>query len=116
MRALLDDLTEAGAEITLLYRIRRREDAVFRTELDEVSRRYGVRVVYLEGGRARPGSWLPERFVQVSDVAGLQVLVPDVAGREVFLCGPPPWMSAVRATLRDAGVGADHIHAEEFAW
>jgi predicted ferric reductase len=116
MRALLDDLTEAGAEITLLYRIRRREDAVFRTELDEVSRRYGVRVVYLEGGRARPGSWLPERFAQVSDVAGLQGLVPDVAGREVFLCGPQPWMSAVRATLRDAGVDTDHIHAEEFAW
>jgi len=59
---------------------------------------------------------LPAPFAEVSDGAGVRWLVPDVAGHEVFLCGPPPWMSAVRAALRDAGVGADHIHAEEFAW
>jgi predicted ferric reductase len=116
MRALLDDLARSGTETTLLYRIRRHEDAVFRTELDDAARRTGVRVVYLEGGRARPGSWLPATVAQCSDLAGLRWLVPDVARHEVFLCGPPPWMSAVRATLRDAGVGADHIHAEEFAW
>ncbi|MFI1991035.1 ferric reductase-like transmembrane domain-containing protein [Actinoplanes sp. NPDC020271] len=116
MRALLDDLTGVGAQVTLLYRVRRHEDAVFRTELDDAARRHGVQVVYLPGGRARPGSWLPEGFSRVSDLAGLRWLVPDVARREVYLCGPPPWMSAVRATLRDAGVGPDHIHAEEFAW
>ncbi|WP_239165132.1 ferredoxin reductase family protein [Actinoplanes palleronii] len=116
MRALLDDLTAIGIEVTLLYRIRRHEDAVFRTELDDAVRRHGVEVVYLQGGRARPGSWLPERFAQVTDTAGLRWLVPDVARREVFLCGPPSWMSAVRATLRDAGVPAGHVHAEEFAW
>jgi predicted ferric reductase len=116
MRALLDDLARSGTETTLLYRIRRPEDAVFRTELDDAARRTDVRVVYLDGGRARPQSWLPARFSQVSDLAGLRWLVPDVARHEVFLCGPPTWMSAVRATLRDAGVGADHIHAEEFAW
>jgi predicted ferric reductase len=116
MRALLDDLAGSGTEVTLLYRVRRHEDAVFRTELDDAARRGHVRVIYLDGGRARPGSWLPARFAQVSDLAGLRWLVPDVARHEVFLCGPPPWMSAVRATLREAGVGADHIHAEEFAW
>jgi predicted ferric reductase len=116
MRALLDDLAGAGTEITLLYRIRRHEDAVFRTELDDAARRHGVRVVYLDGGRARPGSWLPARFAQVSDLAGLRWLVPDLDRHAVFPCGPPPWMAAVRATLRDAGVGAGHVHAEEFAW
>ncbi|MET0496138.1 MAG: ferredoxin reductase family protein [Actinoplanes sp.] len=116
MRALLDDLTGSGTEVTLLYRIRRYEDAVFRTELDDAARRGHVRVIYLDGGRARPGSWLPAHFAEVSDLAGLRWLVPDVADHEVFLCGPPSWMSGVRATLRDAGVGADHIHAEEFAW
>jgi predicted ferric reductase len=116
MRALLDDLAGSGTETTLLYRIRRYEDAVFRTELDDAARRRGVRVVYLDGARSRPDSWLPARFAQISDLAGLRWLVPDVARHEVFLCGPPSWMTAVRATLRDAGVGPDHIHAEEFAW
>jgi predicted ferric reductase len=116
MRALLEDLAGSGTEITLLYRIRRDEDAVFRTELDDAARRRGVRVVYLRGGRARPRSWLPAGFSPFSDLVGLRGLVPDVARHEVFLCGPPPWMSAVRATLREAGVDAAHVHAEEFAW
>ncbi|MGX6607565.1 ferredoxin reductase family protein [Micromonosporaceae bacterium Da 78-11] len=116
MRALLDDFAGSGATVTLLYRIRRHEDAVFRTELDEAARCGQARVVYLDGGRARPGSWLPARFARVGDLAGLLWLVPDVAQHDVFLCGPPPWMAGVRATLREAGVGPDHIHAEEFAW
>jgi predicted ferric reductase len=116
MRALLDDFTASGTEVTLLYRIRRPADAVFRTELDDAGRRHRVRVVYLDGGRARPGSWLPAGFAPVSDTAGLLWLVPDVTDHEVYLCGPPSWMSAVRASLREAGVGAGRIHAEEFAW
>jgi predicted ferric reductase len=116
MRALLDDLAPAPGSVTLLYRIRRIEDAVFRIELDRLGRHYGVRVVYLEGGRQRRGSWLPARYGGLSDREALLWMVPDVAEREVFLCGPPPWMGTVRSTLREAGVGPDRIHAEEFAW
>ena len=116
MRALLDDLGPAGTGATLLYRVRTRAEAVFRAELDDLGRRHGVRVVYLEGGRSRHGSWLPARHSRGDDTAALRRLVPDVAGREVYLCGPPPWMAAVRVSLRDAGVPDDLIHAEKFAW
>jgi predicted ferric reductase len=116
MRALLDDLAPASGSVTLLYRVRRYEDAVFRIELDRLAHHHGVRIVYLEGGRQRRGSWLPARYGGLNDVEALLRMVPDAAEREVFLCGPPPWMSAVRDTLREAGVGPDHIHAEEFAW
>ncbi|MDY7088831.1 MAG: ferredoxin reductase family protein [Actinomycetota bacterium] len=116
MRALLDEFAGSGVTVTLLYRIRRDEDAVFRTELNEAARRGQARVIYLDGGRARPGSWLPARFARVSDLAGLRWLVPDVAQHDAFVCGPRPWMAGVRATLREAGVGPDHIHTEEFAW
>jgi predicted ferric reductase len=116
MRALLDELAPAPGSVTLLYRIRRYEDAVFRIELDRLGRRYGVRVVYLEGGRQRRESWLPARYGALSEGETLLWMVPDVADREVFLCGPPPWMSAVRVTLREAGVRPDRIHAEQFAW
>jgi len=116
MRALLDDLIPAAGSVTLLYRIRRPEDAVFRMELDHLARRYGVQVLYLEGGRPHRGSWLPARFAAGDDVSALRRLVPHVAECDVFLCGPPPWMRTVRATLISAGVGGDRIHAEEFAW
>jgi predicted ferric reductase len=116
MRALLDDLGPAGTGAVLLYRVRTHADAVFRTELDDLGRRYHLRVVYLDGGRSRPGSWLPSRYGGGDDVAALCRLVPDVADREAYLCGPPPWMAAVRTSLREAGMAADLIHAEEFAW
>ncbi|MFI5911860.1 ferric reductase-like transmembrane domain-containing protein [Dactylosporangium sp. NPDC051541] len=111
MRALLDDL--AAPDAVLLYRVRGRAEAVFRSELDALSRRRGVGLVYLEGRRSRRGSWLPAGL----DVPGmLHHLVPDVAVREAYLCGPPEWMAAVHTELRAAGLPAGRIHREEFAW
>jgi ferredoxin-NADP reductase len=83
---------------------------------DSFTQRYPVRVVYLDGSRPRRESWLPAQYAGTSDVAALRRLVPDLLEHEVFLCGPPPWMAAVRATLTKSGVAAQHIHAEEFAW
>ncbi|MDQ1676945.1 MAG: hypothetical protein QOC93_2089 [Actinomycetota bacterium] len=113
MRALLEDLT---GDVTLVYRVSRLDDAVFAAELDELARRRGARVLYLDGPRPDRESWMPRRFAHVSDVAGLRWLVPDVADREVYLCGPPQWMDTARAAARDAGVPARHLHLEEFAW
>ena len=50
------------------------------------------------------------------DVAALRRLVPDVAQREVFVCGPPDWMNSVQRSLWAADVAPEHIHTEEFAW
>jgi NAD(P)H-flavin reductase len=40
-------------------------------------------------------------------------LVPDIAERDVYLCGPPEMVDALRATLRDAGV--TRVITERFA-
>jgi ferredoxin-NADP reductase len=116
MRGLLDDLPYRPGEVTLLYRVGRLDDAVFAAELDELARRRGARVLYLDGPRPDRESWLPERFAHVSDVAALRWLVPDVAEHEVYLCGPPQWMDLARAAVRGAGVSPDHVHREAFAW
>jgi predicted ferric reductase len=42
-------------------------------------------------------------------------LVPDVAERDVFLCGPPPMMAGVIAELKELGVPDGHIHFERFS-
>lgn len=36
-------------------------------------------------------------------------------GKDIFLCGPPPMMKALRAQFKAAGVTDERIHSEEFA-
>jgi ferredoxin-NADP reductase len=38
-----------------------------------------------------------------------------VAGRDVYLCGPPGMMTAVLRTLRELGVPRPQIHFERFS-
>ena len=106
VRALFETLPMApGEDLLLLYRARRPQDLLFRAELDDLAVRRGARVVYLLGEDREPLS-----------PAGLQRLVPDVAARDVFLCGPPPLTEAVRRSLRTAGLPAEQLHEERFAF
>jgi predicted ferric reductase len=116
LRALLEDLDYEPGDATLLYRVSRREDAVFGAELDRLARVRGVRVVYVEGVRRSAGSCLPEGFSDLSDRDALRRLVPDLARHDAYLCGPPPWMEAARRALREAGVPARRIRVERFGW
>jgi len=106
MRALLESLPVApGQDLTLLYRARTAQDVLFRDELDGIARRRGVRVRYLLGPDA--GSLT---------AAGLRRLVPDVAERDTYLCGPPRLADGVRAALAQLGVPAARVHEERFAF
>ncbi|AWN48703.1 hybrid-cluster NAD(P)-dependent oxidoreductase [Methylobacterium terrae] len=44
----------------------------------------------------------------------LSAAVPDLPEREVFVCGPKPYMDAVRAMLREAGFDMARHHEESF--
>ncbi|SMY11437.1 flavin reductase family protein [Brevibacterium jeotgali] len=46
----------------------------------------------------------------------LRVLVPDVADREVFVCGPTAYREAVLAMLVDLGVPGARIHTESYVF
>lgn len=37
------------------------------------------------------------------------------AGKEIFICGPPPMMKSLKVQLKKAGVKKSNIHSEEFA-
>ncbi|WP_033281614.1 ferric reductase-like transmembrane domain-containing protein [Streptomyces sp. NRRL F-525] len=50
------------------------------------------------------------------DAQVLKNLVPDIAHRDIYVCGPPTWITAVRKAARGAGAHRDSIHTEEFAW
>ena len=52
----------------------------------------------------------------LGDVEALIHLVPDVAERDVYLCGNAQWMEHAQAAVVAAGVDAGRIHLERFVW
>jgi predicted ferric reductase len=118
IRALLEDPDLAHRPVTLLYRLREPADAVFARELEMLAASRPLRVHYLIGQRPAWRSFLPAQLAPGpdGDAAALRHLVPDVAHREAYLCGPPAWMESVRAALVGAGMPVERIRAEEFAW
>jgi predicted ferric reductase len=111
LRALLEELPARPGELTLIYRARRAEDLVFRSELDAIARSNGAIVHYIVGRRGSPR--LP---TDPLGPAPLAELVPDIQRRDVYLCGPVPMMDALRRTLGVLGVPAAQIHSEHFAY
>ncbi|GAB1640917.1 ferric reductase-like transmembrane domain-containing protein [Krasilnikovia sp. MM14-A1259] len=114
--ALLWELPYADGEATLVYRARDAADLAFRSELEWLAAHRGVRLVFLLGPRAVRDSWLPAQYADHTDVAALQQIAPGIARHHLYVCGPPPWADAVRAAARTAGVPAERIHTEQFAW
>jgi predicted ferric reductase len=102
IRALLEDMP---GEVAVIYRAGREDELLFRDELDALSARSGAAVHYVVGGRSGDG--------RLSS-AQLRALVPDIADRDVYLCGPVSMTRATRASLRGAGVPARQIVSEAF--
>jgi predicted ferric reductase len=113
LRALAEDMPPGT---TLVYRARSEADLVHRGELESLATHRGLRLVYLLGPRARPGSWLPQDWAHVGDAAALRHLVPGIARSDVFVCGPDAWADAVRTALAEAGVPGQQVHVERFAY
>ncbi|WP_329261454.1 ferredoxin reductase family protein [Streptomyces sp. NBC_01478] len=117
MRALLEDAPYAPGEATLVYRYGADEHAVFADELRAIAADRGVELILLPGPRRADTSWQAAGPVHLDDdVQVLEQLVPDIAHRDVYVCGPPTWITAVREAARGAGAHRDSIHTEEFAW
>ncbi|WP_380161826.1 ferric reductase-like transmembrane domain-containing protein [Kineococcus sp. R86509] len=114
LRALAEGLGYAPGEAVLLHRHQGRP--LFAREFDVLARDRGLRVVDLPGPRRAEGSWLPAGTPPIDDVTALRHLVPDIAGRDVYVCGPAGWTADVRRAATAAGVPAERFHCEDFGW
>ncbi len=114
LRALAEGLAYQPGEAVLLHRFT--DQPLFRRELELISAERGLQVVELGGRRRGPDSWLGPGAGPVDDAAALLHLVPDLAERDVFVCGPPAWTDAVRRATTAVGLPAEHLHIETFRW
>jgi predicted ferric reductase len=104
IRALLEDLP-GHVQTDVLVRASTPEDLVLHDEITALVERRGGRLHELVG----PRSAIP------LDAHALRRLVPDIAQRDVYLCGPSGFTERVLRALRECRVPAGHIHYEAFA-
>jgi ferredoxin-NADP reductase/DMSO/TMAO reductase YedYZ heme-binding membrane subunit len=104
VRALLQELP-AGVDVVAVLRGSRPEDLVLRDEVADHVVRRGGRLHELVGPRER----VP------LDAAALRRLAPDVAQRDVYVCGPDGFTTLLLDAARAAGVPESHLHHETFA-
>ncbi|MCM4078623.1 ferredoxin reductase family protein [Paractinoplanes hotanensis] len=105
IRALLEDPNLTG-DIVVLYRARTAGDAVLLGELRQLAQQRGARLHVLTGRTSREN--------QPFSPAGLRGLVPDIAERDVYMCGPAAMADAVLHTLRALQVPPRQRHIEAF--
>ncbi|MFF8944028.1 ferric reductase-like transmembrane domain-containing protein [Streptomyces sp. NPDC014864] len=103
MRALFETLP---GDVTLLYRARTAEDLALGAELEEIARWRGARVLYALNG---PRGERPPFTVEA-----LRGAVADLAGHDVYICGPHAFAQDLYRVLRAAGVPDRRIHHESF--
>jgi vanillate O-demethylase ferredoxin subunit len=110
IRPLAEEMAADGFDVRVLYRAHSEGHLVFKKEMDALTANLGVRVDYLvtQAGSSRSGraAWFSP--------ANLARLVPDIAGRVVYVCGPPGMMAAVRASLDALGVPSGQVRTEAF--
>jgi predicted ferric reductase len=114
LRAMAEELDYAPRDAVLLYRFSYRP--LFEREFDVLARERGLRVLMLPGHRRFPGSWLGSGVGAADDLTALRYWVPDLADRDVYVCGPEQWAEDVRRTTEAAGLPADRFHVESFGW
>lgn len=109
VRSMLENLDATHGPVDVIVRARSRSEAPLLAEVEELAAAKGA-TLHLVLGRRGAG------WASVDQPATLVGLVPDVAQRDVYVCGPGPWALAVENEARAAGVGRDSIHRETFAW
>jgi len=112
LRALAEGLSYAPGEAVVLHRFRERP--LFGQEFQTLAHERGLRVVDLPGPRRTGGSWLGVGTPPMDDTTALQFLVPDIAERDVYVCGPAAWAADVRRAVIAAGVPTQRLHIEDF--
>jgi predicted ferric reductase len=130
-RSILEDLGKAGKDIVLIYANKTEADIALRSEMEELSNKYNIKIHHVlsassvgasfsrpnteAGGQGQPlhtNAIFHQGFVN-NDL--IKQLVPDVASREIFLCGPPPMLNALIKSLPSLRIPKNKIYFEKFS-
>lgn len=103
------DLAE-DADIVFIHSARSPADIIFAQELALMEARPHFRTAFV--CEKADANWhQPTGYLTIES---LKKIAPDFAQREIFTCGPSPYMAAVRDMLTKANFDMAHYHEESF--
>lgn len=114
LRALAEEMSYAPGDA--IYVERYGDTPLFAREVDQLCHERGLQVLRLPGHRRADWSWLPHGVAPFSDLDALRGWVPDIAHRDVYVCGPAVWADLVTRDLLASGLPPEQLHVETFAW
>lgn len=105
--------TNADVDMVFVHSARTPQDIIFQRDLENMVARIanfklGLICERYESGQHWGG------FRGFLDLAMLKMLAPDFAEREIFCCGPTPYMRAVQTLLQNVGFDMARYHEESF--
>lgn len=100
IRTLIEKLSPTN-NLILLYANKSDNDIIFKGELEELATQHTFPIHHLIG--------------RLLDTETIKQLIPDFKDREVYLCGPPPMMAAVKKMLYSLGLPKHQLHYEKFS-
>jgi predicted ferric reductase len=109
IRAMAEGFGFRPGDVEFLYRTRDTGEAALVEEVEQLAAQRGFALRLLTGRRP-DGTSRPDPLGAPS----IRALVPDVADRDVYLCGPDGLMERTRRSLLRLGVPPERIHLEAF--
>lgn len=110
--------TQIDADIAFVHSARSDADIIFKSSLEAMANRFNAfKLSYALESAAASLLFSPKISFDIGRLTApmLQTLVPDVAERTVYLCGPEPYMQAVKALLAELNFDMSRLHHESFA-
>jgi ferredoxin-NADP reductase len=102
-----------STDTVFVHSARSPADIIFRAELAMMAARDPAFRVAAVCETDAPGEAWPGLRGRLS-LPMLRLIAPDFAEREIFCCGPAPYMAGVRAMLNEAGYPMARYHEESF--
>jgi ferredoxin-NADP reductase len=105
--------TNANVDMVFVHSARTPKDIIFHRELEHMAARisnFSLHIICEKHGLGE--SWAGYRGYLNQKM--LELMTPDFMEREIFCCGPTPYMNAVKHLLASNGFDMQHYHEESF--
>jgi ferredoxin-NADP reductase len=105
--------TNANVDMVFVHSARSPKDIIFHRELELMAARidnFSLHLICEKHGLGEPWSG----YRGYLNASMLELIAPDYRDREVFCCGPTPYMKAVKRLLELGGFDLSHYHEEAF--